>query len=214
MFSLFPNLCTANGQVSRPSTPISSLRRFASKSTKSSAHPSPLETPLTTRSTSLRYPFSRRNRREDQFTEIDSQSNLGSAMIETENPEQDLSEKEKNWVVLLPEKTVPIPVEDDISPQPTCVSFPSCTSEKRPPKPEEEIQDRRLFLQSPHLGHRSPDHHHRQSVLSYISVGKWSSSTRGGRRRRKLVLGISIGCVMGVILLTGLLAGLLAKRNE
>lgn len=192
---------------------MSSLKRFASKSTKSSAHPSPLETPRTHSSSSLRYPFYRRNRREDQFTEIDSQSNLGSATAENAPIDQDQPEKEKNWVVLIPEKTVPIPVEDDISPQPTCVSFPSCTSERRPPV-EEEVVDRRLFIQSPHLGHRSPDHHHRQSVLSYISVGKWSSSTRGGRRRRKLVLGISIGCVIGVILLTGLLAGLLARRSE
>jgi hypothetical protein len=50
-------------------------------------------------------------------------------------------------------------------------------------------------------------------VLSYISVGRWSNSTRGGRRRRNLILGISIGCVVGVILLTGLLAGLLARRT-
>jgi hypothetical protein len=113
--------------------------------------------------------------------------------------------------VLIPEKDPSL--EENISPQPTCISF-ICASESEKRVEEVPIQDRAAFIQSPHLGHREPDHHHRQSVLSYISVGKWSSSTRGGRRRRKYVLGISIGCVIGVILLTGLLAGLLARRSK
>jgi hypothetical protein len=155
----------------------------------------------------MRHPFSRQ-RKEDQFTEIDSQSNHESLMVETPVPH---SEQEKHWVVLIPDKNAAtLPIEDDTSPN-TCVSF-ICNSEKR--EVEEGIPDRAKFIQSPHLGHREPDHHRRQSVLSYISVGKWSNSTRGGRRRRKLVLGISIGCVVGVILLTGLLAGLLSRREE
>jgi hypothetical protein len=185
------------------------LKRFTSRSTKSS-RPSPLETPRSARTPStrsIRHPF--RRGREDQFTEIDSQSNHDST-APTILPQPE--EKERHWVVLIPEKDPPL--EESISPQPTCISF-ICASEGEKRQVEEEpIQDRAAFIQSPHLGHREPDHHHRQSVLSYISVGKWSSSTRGGRRRRKYVLGISIGCVIGVILLTGLLAGLLARRSK
>jgi len=154
---------------------------------------------------SIRHPF--RRGREDQFTEIDSQSNHDST-TPTILPQPD--ERERHWVVLIPEKE---PLEDNISPQPTCISF-VCASESEKRVEEEPIRDRAAFIQSPHLGHREPDHHHRQSVLSYISVGRWSSSTRGGRRRRKYVLWISIGCVVGVILLTGLLAGLLARRSK
>jgi hypothetical protein len=141
------------------------------------------------------------------------------------NPEKEIrQEEEKNWVVLIPEPGPPTPTKgkDDGTTTriPTCMTFHPCSNEKPPLTPSidhsegEEEQERTAepFRQSPHLGHRSPDHHHRQSVLTYLSAGKWSSSTRGGRRRRKIVLGISIGCVIGVILLTGLLAGLLAKR--
>ena len=183
---------------------------MTSRSTRSS-RPSPLETPRSARThsnRSIRHPL--RRGREDQFTEIDSQSNHDStAPAIVPQPE----EKERQWVVLIPEKNPEL--EKNVSPQPTCISF-NCASEseKRQVEAEVPIQDRAAFIQSPHLGHREPDHHHRQSVLSYISVGRWSNSTRGGRRRRKYVLGISIGCVVGIILLTGLLAGLLARRSR
>jgi len=207
----------SNRQVSGPFT-APSLKRLTSRSTQTSSRPSPLETPRTVRTirtlstrSSLRHPF--RRRREDQFTEIDSQSNHGSTRVEAVIQDAaHVQEKERHWVVLVPDKHAPpLPIEHDISPD-TCVSF-ICASDGEK-KQAEEIPDRALFLQSPHLGHREPDHHKRQSVLSYISVGRWSNSTRGGRRRRKLVLGISIGCVVGVILLTGLLAGLLARRSR
>jgi hypothetical protein len=175
---------------------------------------------------SFRRQFSRRIKRDDEFTDIDSQSGFGSTLVDIvlveENPQARQPEKEKNWVILVPG---PEEMDQDKPPvlqtkgrMPTCMTFHPCgdQEDKSPPRPQgseegDEVPD--TFRQSPHLGHRDPDYHQRQSVMTYISVGKWSSSTRGGRRRRRLAMGISIGCVVGVILLTGLLAGLLARRG-
>lgn len=154
---------------------------------------------------------------EDEFTEIDSQSGLGSA------PPHEvvmLTEKERGWVVLIPEETAappppPLPEKDLGS---GCLSSPLYLSFPSPPchtpsVPEvDEAEERERYRQSPHLGHRSPGFHRRQSVLSYISVGRWSASTQGSRRRRIWILWISILCVIGVIILVGVLAGLLSKR--
>lgn len=104
---------------------------------------------------------------------------------------------------------------------PMCLSFGSPSPSRTRTKPDEEKDadsnmntDMRLFRQSPHLGHRDRDYHKRQSVLSYISVGRWSASTQGIKRRRRWIVGISVASIIGVIVLTGVLAGLLSKRKE
>lgn len=193
--------------ASRPST-----KTMTSQST----HPRPsLSLSISIRS--VRRHLSRRlKQNEDMFTDLDSQSGFGSV------PPVDvvLSEKERGWVVLLPERgsTPPppaIPEKDICMGSPMCLSFGSPNRSASPSGVDEEkAEDRRNFRQSPHLGHRSPDYHRRQSVLSYISVGRWSASTQGLRRRRSWVMGITIVSIVGIIVLTGVLAGVLSKRQD
>lgn len=117
-------------------------------------------------------------------------------------------------MVLLPEKSEeglppPVPEKDGM-----CLHSPTCLSSPTKSGHDDTHVEREVWLQSPHLGHRSPDHHQRQSVLSYISAGRWSASTQGRQRRRRWVLGVSVGCLIGVIVLTGVLAGLLSRRRD
>lgn len=205
-------------------TPVSSLRHLASHSSTSNSRRAPSRSTTPKRSLSIsirsvRRRLSRRLRRKtsreagnegdsDEFTEFDSQSGFGSVP-----PVQVvLSEKERGWVVLIPEQSQdvapPLPEKEGCMPSPTCLSSPSPTKSNHT---DPEL-DRELYIQSPHLGHRSPDHHHRQSVLSYISVGRWSASTQGRRRKRDWIVGMTIGCLVGVTVLTGVLAGVLSKR--
>ena len=73
---------------------------------------------------------------------------------------------------------------------------------------EAEVRQSLHHRQSPHLGHRSPNWRNRQSVLSYISTGTWDDGAR-----RRWWIAIAAGCLIIVVLLVGLLAGLLARRK-
>lgn len=172
-----------------------------------------------------------RHEDQDQFTDLDSQSGFGSIPP----VEVLLTERERGWVVLLPERDQRDEREGKEAPtwtgptsnppalpgkdQDQCFGSPMCLSFGSPSRtiPDEEKDvdvDVGPFRQSPHLGHRDRDYHKRQSVLSYISVGRWSASTQGILRRRRWIVGISIASIVGVIVLTGVLAGLLSKRKE
>jgi hypothetical protein len=61
--------------------------------------------------------------------------------------------------------------------------------------------------QSPHLGHRSPGWQKRQSVISYISTGRWSQ-----HEKRRWIWSVTVGAGIVVIVIIGLLAGLLSRR--
>lgn len=201
--------------------PSLSLRQLASRpSTKTTAsHTTSNARPsLSISIRSVRRHLSRRlrHKQEDEFTDLDSQSGFGS----TPPIDMLLDEKERGWVVLVPEKiemltppAPPIPKKDHYcSTSPMCLSFPS--PDTRQAVDVETEGGRGVHVQSPHLGHRSPNHHQRQSVLSYISVGRWSASTQGRGRRRKWVIGVTTASIVGVIILTGVLAGLLSKRKD
>jgi hypothetical protein len=210
-------------KVSGTSLPI--LKLASRPSTKTStSHTSNPRPSLSISIRSVRRHLSRRlkHRNEDEFTDIDSQSGFGSVP-----PVQVvLTERERGWVVLLPEPqdrigersptSGPPPPEKDCLVSPACLSFGSPIGAASPPPPttDDEEKGRRIHPQSPHLGHRSPDYHQRQSVLSYISVGRWSASTQGSRRRRSWIIGITVTSIVSLIILTGVLAGLLSKRKE
>ena len=205
------------------------LRQLASRpSTKTStSHPRPS---LSISIRSVRRHISRRlkHRNEDEFTDLDSQSGFGSIPP----VEVVLTERERGWVVLLPESPQveelasapaqsqshppPIPEKDHCMTPSMCLSFGSPT--RGDPADDVATADTeekgRVYQQSPHIGHRSPEYHRRQSVLSYISVGRWSASTQGLRRRRSWVMGITIVSIVGIIVLTGVLAGVLSKRQD
>lgn len=70
----------------------------------------------------------------------------------------------------------------------------------------EPIETPEPWTQSPHLGHRSPEWRKRQSVLTYISTGRWNG------RARSWYIAVGIGAGLIVIVILGLLVGLLTRN--
>jgi hypothetical protein len=71
--------------------------------------------------------------------------------------------------------------------------------------------------QSPHLGHRSPHRElhrgHRQSVISYLSTGRWSGSETRRKQRRWVWWVLGAGMV-GMVLVVGVVLGLVLGRRK
>ncbi|EIW70973.1 hypothetical protein TREMEDRAFT_59908 [Tremella mesenterica DSM 1558] len=81
-------------------------------------------------------------------------------------------------------------------------------TDNHPQYPWSDTEKLQYIPQSPHLGHRSPGWRNRQSILSYMTTGNWDE-----KKRKKWRIGLMVLSVIGVILIVGLLAGLLSKRE-
>lgn len=73
--------------------------------------------------------------------------------------------------------------------------------------PDEEKGIPGCLQQSPHLGHREPGWKNRQSMMSYLSTGKWNY-----KEKKRWMWAVGTGASIMVIVIIGLLAGLLSRR--
>ena len=64
------------------------------------------------------------------------------------------------------------------------------------------------YQQSPHLGHRSPSWRRRRSLVDYLESGVWDEKVK---RRWWIGIGVASGIVL--IVIVGVLAALLAKKQ-
>lgn len=174
-------------------------------------------TPRTSRS--FRQRLSRRvgrnESREDLFTELDerSQENIQVDMPEHVGEIMVFPEKRASIPPPLPEKpgkmgkcrdiTYVEPLEP-VSP----VDYSRIEKGRQVGGSSAAEEEAGWVEQSPHLGHRSPGWRKRQSVLSYMSTGVWSY-----RAKRRWMWSISIGAGIVVVMIIGLLAGLLSRRQ-